>query len=166
VYDLPPTDLGNYVAGIKELLNHLAGQTRTPPHYLIGQMVNVSGEALAAAESGLVNRVEAKQSSFGISWREVLSLAGIDGKIEVVWKNPERISLAAAADAANKLALPALGIAREWIWANVLGMSPLEIEEMKKQPAAANTQIDGTAATGGDTTTQPPPDTTPPPPAQ
>lgn len=143
VYDLNPTDLANYVAGIKELLNHLAAQTRTPPHYLIGQMVNVSGEALAAAESGLVSRVEAKQTSFGIGWRQVLRLAGVSGTVEVVWKNPERISLSAAADAASKLAVKELGIAREWIWAKVLGMSPLEVEEMKKSDIAKNTAADG-----------------------
>jgi hypothetical protein len=159
VYDLNPTDLANYVAGIKELLNHLAAQTRTPPHYLLGQMANLSGEALAAAESGLVSRVEAKQIGFGIGWRQVLELAGVSGMAEVVWKNPERVSLSAAADAANKLALPALGITREWIWAKVLGMSPLEVEEMKKSAIAVNTAVDGT---GGASSTSPAPGDTPP----
>lgn len=143
VYDLETVELGNYVAAIKELLNHLAAQTRTPPHYLIGQMVNVSGEALAAAESGLVSRVRGKQLSFGRSWKEVIRLAlGTTEKITVVWKNPERQSLAAIADAVVKLAAPELGLERRVLWA-MLGFSPLEIEKMQESEIAKSTAVDG-----------------------
>lgn len=130
VHELNAADLGNWVTGIKELLLHLAAQTRTPPHYLLGQMVNISGDALAAAESGLVYRVEAKMTSFSCGWEEVLRLAGIEDA-EVVWKNPERASFSIRADAVTKLSADNLGLPIETLW-RLLGFSPLEIEEMKK----------------------------------
>lgn len=133
VWDLPATDLNNYVSGIKELLNHLAAQTRTPPHYLIGQMVNVSGEALTAAESGLVSKVESKQRSFAISWREVMKLAmKSDTPVEVSWSNPERRDVAKLADAITKLMATAqLAFPREEAL-RMLGFSPMEIKRIIK----------------------------------
>jgi hypothetical protein len=53
VQDLQAADLGNYVKALEPLVQHLAAQTRTPPHYLLGQVVNASGDALKAAETGL-----------------------------------------------------------------------------------------------------------------
>jgi hypothetical protein len=155
ITSLTVADLTNYVAGIKEVLNHLAAQTRTPPHYLIGQMINISGDALAAAESGLVGKVQSKQTSFAVSWREVVRLA-TDSKIQIVWRNPERVSLAAIADAVLKMSDPKLGIPREKLWQR-LGFSPLEIEEMKKDPAAALTAVTGTPAPDPSSPTPPPP---------
>jgi len=136
VHDLPATDLSNYVSGIKELLTHLAGQTRTPPHYLLGQMVNVSGDALAAAESGLVLRVKNKHTSFAEGWREVMRIAtGVDERIEIVWANPERHSLSQMADGISKLAATKeLALPREELW-RMLGFSPLKIKEMLKRAA-------------------------------
>jgi hypothetical protein len=131
VTELNGSDLDNWVKGIKELLNHLAAQTRTPPHYLLGAMVNISGDALAAAESGLVYRVEAKQESFGVSWEEVMRLAGIS-EAEAVWKNPERASFSIRADAVQKLSAPSLGIPIAKLW-RMLGFSPIEIQEMLKK---------------------------------
>lgn len=156
VYDLEPTNLANYVSGIRELLTHLAAQTRTPPHYLLGEMVNVSGDALAAAESGLVSRVEAKQTAFTIAFREVLRLARVTGKVEIVWRNPERQSLAARADAVLKLSDGRIGLARRELW-KLLGYSPLEIAKMEDDPAAKATAIDGTASTTSTAPTTPPP---------
>jgi hypothetical protein len=42
------TPLGNYVEASEALIRHIAAQTRTPPHYLMGQIVNASGDALKA----------------------------------------------------------------------------------------------------------------------
>ena len=35
--DLAQTDLGNFVNAIEMFVQHLAAQTRTPPHYLLGR---------------------------------------------------------------------------------------------------------------------------------
>jgi hypothetical protein len=157
VWDLAPTDLANYVSGIKELLNHVAAQTRTPPHYLLGQMANLSGDALAAAESGLVSKVRSKQRSYARAWREVMKLAlNTEEPIEVKWANPERQTLAAIADPISKLSTPAIGLPREEFW-RLLGYSELEIAKLKKSEFAVKTDI----ATA--TSTSPPPPAPPAP---
>src|SRR4051812_11185854 len=38
-------DLSNYVNPLEMMIHHLAAQTRTPPHYLLGSMINASGDA-------------------------------------------------------------------------------------------------------------------------
>jgi hypothetical protein len=42
VYDLDATDLTNFVRAVDMFIQHLAAQTHTPPHYLLGQVVNAS----------------------------------------------------------------------------------------------------------------------------
>lgn len=44
----------------QQAVEHIAAQTRTPPHYLSGKMVNTAAEALTISEAGLVSR--ARQS--------------------------------------------------------------------------------------------------------
>jgi hypothetical protein len=73
--EFSPADLGNYVEPIQMMIHHLAAQTRTPPHYLLGDMINASGDALQAAEAGLVAKVRDKQVDFSDSWEEVIRLA-------------------------------------------------------------------------------------------
>lgn len=104
-------DLSNYTKAIEADVTHLAAITHTPPHYLLGTMVNISAQALAAAEAGLVAKVRRHQRTFGEGWEEVMRLAGraagIEGtedlQLETVWRNPETRSDAERADAAVKL---------------------------------------------------------------
>ena len=129
------TDLGNYVGAIAMLLQHLAAQTRTPPHYLLGQIVNVSGDALKAAETGLVSKVKRKQIDFSDSWEEAMRLAlGLQGKVEpsealgaeTIWRDPEYRSEGEMVDAALKRR--ALGVPLEAIW-EMIGASPQQVED-------------------------------------
>ena len=47
------SDLQTYVRAIEMLIQHVAAQTRTPPHYLLGAMGSFpSGESLKATEQG------------------------------------------------------------------------------------------------------------------
>jgi hypothetical protein len=58
------------------LIQHVAAQTRTPPHYLLGQSgAFPSGESLKATETGLVAKVKRKQTTFGETWEEAMRLA-------------------------------------------------------------------------------------------
>ena len=72
------SDLTVYVRAIEMMIQHVAAQTRTPPHYLLGAMGSFpSGESLKATETGLVAKVRRKQLSFGEGWEEALRLAFI-----------------------------------------------------------------------------------------
>ncbi|GAB7187160.1 hypothetical protein ATKI12_6991 [Kitasatospora sp. Ki12] len=105
------TDLVPYVKAVEAATQDLAAISRTPPHYLLGQVVNVSGDALKAAETGLVSKVRDRQRNFGESWEAVMRLAfavlGDEQRAtaydaETVWRDPESRTLAELADAAVK----------------------------------------------------------------
>lgn len=138
VGDLATVDLSNFVRSIELFVQHLAAQTRTPPHYLMGQVVNASGDALKAAEAGLVSKCRAKQLYFSDSWEEAIALAlqaagGRDdaatAECEVLWADPEKYTPSQLADAATKKS--ALNVPDEVLWLE-LGYSPAEVERMKK----------------------------------
>jgi hypothetical protein len=135
-FDVTPLD--NYVNGVGMLLQHFSAQTRTPPHYLLGQIVNVSGDALKAAETGLTSRCWAKIEDFGDGHEEAVRLGfkleGQDAKAaqtdgETIWANPEVRSDAERMDAAVKMR--ALGLPFEMCW-EFMGLSPQQIERAKQ----------------------------------
>lgn len=153
------SDLKNYVVAISMLLQHLAAQTRTPPHYLLGQIVNVSGDALKAAETGLVAKVKRKQIDFSDSWEEAMRLAlGLAGKkepaealgAETIWRDPEYRSEGEQVDAALKRR--ALAIPLPAIW-EMLGATPQQVKEwlehLEKEEKVASIGASGSLATAG-----------------
>lgn len=123
IQELSAADLGNYVKAIEPIITHIAALTKTPPQYLLAQMVNVSGDALKAAESGLVSRVERRIRHFSDAWEEAMRLAfAILGDEEraaafaasSIWADPETTSEAARVDALLKM--KQLGVPEEALW--------------------------------------------------
>lgn len=130
-------NLAAYTSLIEVAVGHLAAQTRTPQHYLIGKMANLSGDALLAAETGLVKRVDEKKLWFGQGLREVARLIalarGEDAKADamragtVMWADSESRSHAQMADALLKL--KQLGMPFEWL-ALRYGLTPTEVADV------------------------------------
>lgn len=130
-------NLDAYTSVIEVAVGHIAAQTRTPQHYLVGKMANLSGDALLAAETGLVKRVEEKQLWFGQALREVFRLIalaqGNDAKAlsmaggRVLWANAESRSQAQTADALLKL--KQIGFPFEFL-ALRFGLTPTELADM------------------------------------
>lgn len=148
IAEFSPADLNGFLDVISAAVQHIAAQTRTPPHYLLGQMVNISGDALAAAESGLVAKVQDKQRFFGAALREVMRLealaAGDVGRAQllrtgtVVWRDAQFRSEAQYADALTKY--KAIGVPDEALWARIPGVEPDEVarwKEMRTDQAAS-----------------------------
>jgi hypothetical protein len=141
-----------FSAVIERAIEHIAAQTRTPPHYLIGKIQNVAAEALTAAETGLVSKVEERTVYVSPSVREVhrlIALAQDDQEKAkairsgtVIWKDFQFRGLGQKVDALVKL--HQIGFPFEWI-AEQYGLSPLEVErvvrlrqtEMEQDPVAA-----------------------------
>ncbi|WP_432589948.1 phage portal protein [Streptomyces sp. HD1123-B1] len=141
-------NLAAYTSIIEVAVGHLAAQTRTPQHYLIGRMANLSGDALLAAETGLVKRVDEKKLWFGQGLREVARLIllarGETAKSKamragaVLWADSESRSYAQLADALVKL--KDLGFPFEWL-ALKYGLTPTEVADvvaMKEREAQAD----------------------------
>lgn len=142
VDEFSAADLDNFVKAIQHLVRHLTAQTRTPPHYVIGEIVNASGDALKAAETGLVSKVRRKMKPFGEAHEDAIRLAfraqgdteranALDA--ETIWRDPESRSQAETVDAAVKLS--SIGVPNEVLWSRV-GFSPQEINRMKAMQEA------------------------------
>ena len=116
VFDLPESNLSNYVTVVNNLVQHLAAVSQVPPQYLLGGLANLSGEALAAAESTLAALVADMQLSFGASFEQVMTLAGIaagddDMPSEVIWGDGQARSFSQTVDGIQKLV--SIGFPRE-----------------------------------------------------
>lgn len=126
-------DLRQFLEAAKGDTEQLASISRTPPYYLLGAMANLSGDALTAAEAGLVAKARRRMGQFGESWEAVLGLAfSITGReiavdAETIWADPERHNEAASADAAVKK--KDVGVPWRQLMED-LGYSPQQIDRM------------------------------------
>ncbi len=136
---LPATPLDGFIKANEADVRALAAVTQTPAHELLGQMANLSAEALAAARASLSAKVDERKHTFGESHEQTLRLAAhIDGNREaaedyeaqVRWKDTEIRSLAQAADALGKLATM-LGLPVELLWEKVPGLTQQDIDRAK-----------------------------------
>jgi len=129
-------------------VGHVAAQTRTPQHYLIGKMANLSGDALVAAETGLVKKSEESCLHFTSPTREVFRLmALVRGSKDVAqaasrgapkWKNVASRSPAQEVDALQKL--KDIGFPFEYL-AERLGLSDTELARVLKMRDDAAARI-------------------------
>ena len=131
---LDPTDIKQYIDARDSDIRELSAVSQTPPHYLLGQMANLSAEALASAEASLVRKIEDYKLSFEQSWDQALrSCAFIlarsypDGGYEAEavnyetqfrWADSESRSLAQAVDALGKIATQ-LEVPVEMLWEQI-----------------------------------------------
>lgn len=123
----------------EQCIRHMCMVTQTPPHYLLGQMANLSADALAAAESAFIRKISEIQSNFGEAWANVLRLCALasgnakgfaDKDSVVTWADKSNRSLAQAADAFAKFA--GGGMPPEIAMRFIPGLSESDIEEAVK----------------------------------
>lgn len=107
--DFAQADIAPIAAAIHGDVQDMAAISRTPPHYLLASVANVSGDALAAAEVGLTSKVRDRLAEFGESWEQVIRIAGmfagisLPDDLSMQWADPERHTLAEIADAMPKV---------------------------------------------------------------
>lgn len=134
------TDLGPYIDSVESDIQHLAAQSRTPPHYLLGQSgAFPSGESLKSTETGLVAKVVQRQRYFTAPWREVMRLAHLAQGRElpvlpsIQWQDPEARTLGELTDSLQKMR--ALEVPLEVLWAK-WGATPREVAEWQVMRAS------------------------------
>lgn len=134
---LPGGSLSPLIDSVDMSIRHLAAISQTPPHHLLGQIANLSAEALEAAETALSRMVAMFRAAFGESWERVFRLAAeLNGDTssaedfsgEVIWRDMESRSLAQSADALGKLAVQ-LQIPKKGLWKRVPGVTQNEYED-------------------------------------
>lgn len=155
--DFAETSLENFVQAIELLVQHVASQTRTPPHYFALGGQYPSGESIKSAETGLVAKVRRKMRHVGEGWEEVMRLCFaveederstvIDS--ETIWADPESRSEAQHIDALTKLRT--IGVPDEQLWEDA-GYTPTQIGRFKTMQTeqAQRTALGDLAALGAD----------------
>lgn len=127
-------DITMILKAVRDDVGDFAAITKTPPHYLLGEIVNASGDALKAAETGLVSKTKMRMKTAGWCWEKVIKLAfgwmGDTGKqheilAETIWADPESRSRAELADAILKETQ--MGLPPEMAFER-LGLTPGEIQ--------------------------------------
>jgi hypothetical protein len=134
-------DLQNYVTGIETLVQHIASQTRTPPHYFYLGGNFPSGDAIKSAETGLVAKTRRKMRFYGEAWEEVMRLCfkvlgdprGNETTTETIWADPEYRSESELADALIKRS--AIGVPRQQLWEDA-GYTQTQIARFKAMEAS------------------------------
>lgn len=137
----PAADLANYTKAIELAIQHIASQSRTPPHYLLGSMGTwPSGESLRSTETGLVAKVRRRMRQFEEGWEQVLRLcfaamgderSGVVDA-ETVWRDPESRTESEHIDALSKLR--ALEVPVQQLWEDA-GYSPQQIARFRTMNA-------------------------------
>lgn len=137
---LDEADLSNYIASRKATLELFAAISQTPAHELMGQLINLSAEALAAAEANKRRAILENQTVMGEAHEQTLNLVGTymgltpDLGAYVRWQDTEARALASLVDALGK-ATQMLGIPAQALWdrvADALGASQQEVASWKK----------------------------------
>ena len=142
-FEFSQADFTHFIKGHESDVNAMAAITQTPPHYLLGAMVNISGDAMAAAESGHVSKVESHAVVLGEPHEEFMRLglkaygskSADDEESQVMWADVERRSWSMKIDGLTKLAT--LGVPQEELWAMVPGVTAIDVKRWKDMVAAA-----------------------------
>ena len=159
---LPATQLDGFIKAHESDLTDLAATSQTPAFELLGQMANLSAEALAAAKASQTAKADERKHTFGEDHEQLLRLAchikgdaegAADFKAQVRWADTSIRSLSQAVDALGKMA-QMLGFPPELLWAKVPGFTQLDVDEAKVRLEAAG-GIDALIRSLGDGQTSP-----------
>lgn len=140
---LPETTPDGTINSTKFDLQLLSAVSQTPSYELLGDLINLSAEALVAARASLARKVDERKHTFGQAHEKTLRLASrimgdydaaSDWNAQVLWKDTEGRSLGQAADALGKLATM-LGVPVEMLWERIPGWTQTDVERAKEMVA-------------------------------
>lgn len=108
----PAADLDKAVTAVDAHIKHFSAVVQVPPHYLLGAVVNMSAEGIAAAEAGYHRNLSARKKALGEGYELVMrTAAAMLGDAEaarsttdqVEWENVSSWSLSQVTDAIQKM---------------------------------------------------------------
>jgi len=154
------TSLEGFLRSRESVLKYAATLSQTPVHELIGELVNLSAEALAAAEAGRDRKVGLAKVCLGESHEQLAETIGMYVGVEVpetmeaVWKDTSARAFAAVIDGLGKVA-QMLQVPPEMLWDRIPGVTRQDVirwKEAAKQGdslAALTKMLEGQANPGG-----------------
>lgn len=134
------TNLGGYIESREAALKYAATLSQTPVHELIGQMINMAADALAAAEAGRDRKVDLFKIGLGESHEQTFQLVGILRRVdipddsEVVWRDTSARAFAALMQALA-VQVQQLGIPPEEVWDQIPGMTQQRLRRIRATAA-------------------------------
>lgn len=135
--DFGVSDLAIYTNAEKhDVVQYIAAPSQTPPHYLLGNMVNIPLDGMQIAEGGLVSKTHERMDLVGESYEESMRLAlraanapgADDDALEAIWRNPQFRTEGELMDSLVKA--QTLGVPQEALWER-WGATPQEIARWK-----------------------------------
>lgn len=134
VFDLPESNLKNYIEVLGEFLTQFFATGQIPPQYLLSRMANLSGDALAGAESTLASLVQEIQligaeANEGI-FRRGAKCAGLESDFpdaEMNYADAEAKSFSQVVDGIQKLI--GTGFPRQHAWAMLPGATKQKVDD-------------------------------------
>lgn len=133
VYDIPESNLKNYVEALGEFLTEFFAVGQIPPQYLLTRMANLSGDALSGAESTLASLVADLQLQADEGHEHMYRLAHKargetfdDWGSETIWGDGEAKSFAQLVDAIVKLI--SVKFPRQDAFAMLPGATPQKVQ--------------------------------------
>ena len=130
--------LDTFTDVINRCVRHIASQTRTPIHYISGEVSNVNSETLIALETGLVKKCEEFQLFASGAMRSIFKLIALalgDTDLAdrlttavILWADPATRTQAQASDAALKDRQ--VGFPLAWVAEKRYGLTQAEVSAM------------------------------------
>lgn len=158
------TSLDGFLRAREAVLKYGATLSQTPVHELIGELVNLSAEALAAAEAGRDRKIELAKTCLGESHEQLSQTIGeykgveVPDTIEVVWKDTSARAFGALVDGLGKVA-QMLNVPPQALWDRIPGVTRQDVvrwQQMAKEgdsigqlTSLLNSQAAGTPAPAG-----------------
>lgn len=108
----PASDIPGAVNGLDTNIKHFSAVVQVPPHYLLGAVVNMSAEGIAAAEAGYHRNLSSRKKAHGEGWelglRTAAAMLGDSDAAtatsdQVDWENVSSWSLSQVTDAVQKM---------------------------------------------------------------
>nr|DAI83533.1 MAG TPA: PORTAL PROTEIN [Caudoviricetes sp.] len=139
VFDLDESNLQNYITVYTKFLTDLFSKAQTPPQYGIDRMANLSGDALAGAESTLTSLVNDLKREANSGMRKVLRLVDAARGEEprnrrIEWSDTEPKSFSQIIDGVTKLI--AADFPRRGAYDMLPGATPVKVDQWMDQWAA------------------------------
>lgn len=145
------TALAPYSSVREDGIRHMSTISQVPPYHLLGQIANLSAEALAAARDGLDRKIEELQSLLTDPWRNVFRLTSLaQGDKEgwndlfgtIIWRDTSARAFGATIDGLGK-AVTMLGVPAEETWTRIPGVTADDVAawRLAKQRAEAQALV-------------------------
>lgn len=137
------TDLGGYIESREASFRHASALSQTPVHELTATLIQMSAEALAAAEAGKDRKVAERQALAGESHEQLLQLVGryqnveVPDDAQVIWRDTSARAFAATVDGLGKL-VQMLGVPPQELWQRIPGVTKQDADRWAESAAAGD----------------------------